>query len=149
MPWLLHSCALVLHVLPVPVMAQQAGTNWSMIAPNFGVLWSGLLPSIPSRPLNATKPYLVASRGPFQSISLSLSDLGGAEDIARSFCGPDNATDWPRHAILAGPLLTCGENVACSGVSGEQCRASNVLGGNGDPGQGAVLLLAKFGTHWA
>jgi len=117
-------------------------TNWSYISADFENRWAHYLPSVPVSPLNVTYDYIDASRGPFQSLSLSVNDLGDETSIGNVFC-PNNETSslWPQDAIRAGPELTCGEDVSCSGLSGRQCRATY--------NSGSIELGVKLGTHWA
>ena len=128
----------------------MAATNWTKLSPTFEDLWASYLPNIPTTPLAVdAADYIVASQGPFQVLSLDVSDLepldGGPDAMARVYCsdGSSDVGTWPLDGIRAGPSITCGVDVTCSGPTGTQCRA--------EAGQGthSVMLKQKEGTHWA
>ena len=127
----------------------DAATNWSYISEQFDETWSSYLPSIPDRALNASD-YLVADLGSFQTITLELASLPTDADVDSVFCPVgDNATQWPRDAIRAGPLVDCdADGITCTGgYAGSTCRAAN--GRANDPSAGSILLMQKLGTYWA
>ena len=143
-----------MKILVVAVLISQnfccdAATNWSYISEQFDETWSSYLPSIPDRALNASD-YLVADLGSFQTIMLELASLPTDADVDSVFCPVgDNATQWPRDAIRAGPLVDCdADGITCTGgYAGSTCRAAN--GRANDPSAGSILLMQKLGTYWA